>query len=98
MSVYSQQCRGVGGFSSSRLSIFQLSDIEKWTDRDRDQHMLQLDVLLVNTAAHRFPVKQTVILRTTGLRKTHLGLVSASVTWRMKMASSGWLMSPFSCM
>lgn len=29
---------------------------------------------------------------------THLGFVSASVTWRMKMASSGWLMSPFSCM
>lgn len=30
--------------------------------------------------------------------KTHFGFVSASVTWRMKMASSGWLMSPFSCM
>lgn len=36
------------------LSIFQLSDIEEWMDRDTDQHMLQLDVLLVNAAAHRY--------------------------------------------
>lgn len=41
-------------------SIFQLSDIEKWTDRDIDQHMLQLDVFLVNAAAHGFSEWQTV--------------------------------------
>lgn len=29
-------------------SIFQLSDIEEWPDTDTDQHMLQLDVLLVS--------------------------------------------------
>lgn len=45
--------------SSSHLCIFQLSDIEKWTDRDTDQHMLQLDVFLVNAAAHRFSERQT---------------------------------------
>jgi len=29
---------------------------------------------------------------------TYFGFVSASVTWRMKMESAGWLMSPCSCM
>lgn len=32
-------------------SISQLSDIEEWTHTDIDQHMLQLDVLPIKTAA-----------------------------------------------
>ena len=62
-------------------SIFQLSDIEEWMDRDTDQHMLQLDVLLVNAAAHGFSEWPNChILKTQEVRGTHLGLVSASVT------------------
>lgn len=51
------------GFPTSHLSIFQLSDIEKWTRRDTDQHMLQLGGRApCKAAAHRF----SEILRTQG--------------------------------
>lgn len=35
------------------LIYLSLSDTEKWMDRDKDQHMLQLD-LIVNSTAQRF--------------------------------------------
>lgn len=36
------------------LIYLSLSDIEKWMDRDKDQHMLQLDLHIVNSTAQRF--------------------------------------------
>lgn len=36
------------------LIYLSLSDIERWMDRDKDHHMLQLDVHIVNSTAQRF--------------------------------------------
>lgn len=56
-------------------------------------------IRLTCTRAEKETINEsTAMLKNERRRETHLGLVSASVTWRMKMASSGWLMSPFSCM